>query len=130
MLIRMYMRWAERHGYGFEVMDHTPGEQAGSRSLTASISGDHAYGRLRGERGVHRLVRLSPYDSAHRRHTSFASVDVIPEVAEADEIEIKAGRSENRNLPRDRRGRAAREQDGLGRTHYAHSDGHYGGLPE
>ncbi len=90
MLIRMYMRWAERHGYGFEVMDHTPGEQAGSRSLTASITGDHAYGRLRGERGVHRLVRLSPYDSAHRRHTSFASVDVIPEVEEADAIEIKA----------------------------------------
>ena len=89
MLARMYMRWAERHGYGWEIIDHTPGESAGSRSLTASITGDHAYGRLRGERGVHRLVRLSPFDAAHRRHTSFTSVDVIPEVAEADEVEIK-----------------------------------------
>ena len=89
MLVRMFGRWAERHGYGWEVMDHTPGESAGTRSLTASISGDHAYGRLRGERGVHRLVRISPFDSAHRRHTSFASVDVIPEVAEADEVTIK-----------------------------------------
>jgi peptide chain release factor 2 len=89
MLVRMYARWAERHGYGFEVIDHTPGESAGSRSLTAALSGDHAYGRLRGERGVHRLVRISPFDSAHRRHTSFASVDVIPEVEETDEIEIK-----------------------------------------
>ncbi len=89
MLARMYARWAERHGYGFEVMDHTPGESAGSRSLTAAITGDHAYGRLRGERGVHRLVRLSPFDAAHRRHTSFASVDVMPEVEEADEVPIK-----------------------------------------
>jgi len=89
MLARMYARWAERRGYGFEIIDHTPGEQAGSRSLTAAVTGDHAYGRLRGERGVHRLVRLSPFDSAHRRHTSFASVDIIPEVEETDEIEIK-----------------------------------------
>ncbi len=89
MLVRMYARWAERHGYGFEVMDHTPGESAGSRSLTAAITGDHAYGRLRGEAGVHRLVRLSPFDSAHRRHTSFASVEVMPEVEETDDIEIK-----------------------------------------
>ena len=89
MLARMYMRWAEQHGYAWEAIDHTPGESTGSRSLTASISGDHAYGRLRGERGVHRLVRLSPFDSAHRRHTSFTSVDVIPEVEESDEVEIK-----------------------------------------
>lgn len=88
MLARMYMRWAEQHGYRWEILDHTPGESAGSRSLTASITGDHAYGRLRGERGVHRLVRLSPFDAAHRRHTSFTSVDVIPEVEEADEVEI------------------------------------------
>jgi peptide chain release factor 2 len=89
MLARMYLRWAEQHGYGWEIIDHTPGESAGSRSLTASVTGDHAYGRLRGERGVHRLVRLSPFDAAHRRHTSFASVDIIPEVEEADEVEIK-----------------------------------------
>jgi peptide chain release factor 2 len=90
MLARMYARWAERHGYGWEIVDRTPGEEAGTRNLTASVTGDHAYGRLRGERGVHRLVRISPFDAAHRRHTSFASVDVIPEVEESDEVEISA----------------------------------------
>jgi len=88
MLARMYARWVERHGYGWEMIDRTPGDSAGSRSITAAISGDLVYGRLRGERGVHRLVRLSPFDAAHRRHTSFASVDVIPEVEESDEVEI------------------------------------------
>ena len=88
MLARMYGRWAERHGYTWETIDHTPGEEAGSRGITASIAGDHAYGRLRGERGVHRLVRISPFDAASRRHTSFASVDVMPEVEEADEVTI------------------------------------------
>jgi peptide chain release factor 2 len=88
MLARMYGRWAERHGYGWEMIDRTPGDDAGSRSTTFSISGDHAYGRLRGERGVHRLVRISPFDSANRRHTSFASADVIPEVQTADEVQV------------------------------------------
>jgi peptide chain release factor 2 len=88
MLGRMYGRWAEIHGYGWEIIDGTPGDSAGSRGLTAAVTGDRIYGRLRGERGVHRLVRLSPFDSAHRRHTSFASVDVIPEVEETDEVEI------------------------------------------
>ena len=90
MLARMYGRWAEGRGYGWEIIDHTPGEEAGSRGITASVTGDHAYGRLKGERGVHRLVRISPFDSASRRHTSFASVDVIPEVEEADEVEISS----------------------------------------
>jgi peptide chain release factor 2 len=88
MLARMYGRWAERHGYTWEIIDRTPGEEAGSRGTTASIEGDHAYGRLKGERGVHRLVRISPFDAASRRHTSFASVDVMPEVEEADEVAI------------------------------------------
>ena len=88
MLARMYGRWAESHGYAWEFIDRTPGDDAGSRSVTASVAGDHAYGRLRGERGVHRLVRISPFDSASRRHTSFASVDVMPEVEEANEVEI------------------------------------------
>jgi len=88
MLVRMYGRWAERHGYTWEIIDRTPGEEAGSRGTTASIEGDHAYGRLKGERGVHRLVRISPFDAASRRHTSFASVDVMPEVEEADEVAI------------------------------------------
>jgi peptide chain release factor 2 len=89
MLTRMYSRWAERRAYEWEIIDHTPGEEAGTRSITVSVSGDHGYGRLRGERGVHRLVRISPFDSASRRHTSFASVDVMPEVEATDAIEIK-----------------------------------------
>jgi peptide chain release factor 2 len=89
MLARMYLRWAERQGYESEVIDTTPGDQAGSKSVTAVIRGERAYAFLRAERGVHRLVRISPFDSASRRHTSFASVEVLPEVEEADEVEIK-----------------------------------------
>jgi peptide chain release factor 2 len=88
MLARMYGRWAERHGYSWEIIDRTPGEEAGSRGLTASVTGDHAFGRLKGESGVHRLIRISPFDAAKRRHTSFASVDAIPEVAGSDEVEV------------------------------------------
>lgn len=88
MLLRMYLRWAERRGYATEIADLSPGEEAGVKSVTVFASGPHAYGYLRTERGVHRLVRLSPFDAAHRRHTSFALVDVIPEVEEA-EVEIR-----------------------------------------
>jgi len=88
MLLRMYLRWGEAHGYQAEVVDVSPGEEAGMKSVTVIVSGPNAYGYLRGERGVHRLVRLSPFDAAHRRHTSFALVDVIPEV-EATEVQIK-----------------------------------------
>ncbi len=84
MLLRMYARWAERRGYGTEIVDLSPGEEAGVKSATVIISGPHAYGYLKGERGVHRLVRLSPFDAAHRRHTSFALVDVIPDVEEVE----------------------------------------------
>ena len=88
MLLRMYLRWAEARGYRTEVVDLSPGEEAGTKSVTVIVSGPNAYGYLRGERGVHRLVRLSPFDAAHRRHTSFALVDVIPEV-EAAEVPVK-----------------------------------------
>jgi peptide chain release factor 2 len=88
MLLRMYLRWAESHGYHTEVVDISPGEEAGMKSVTVIVSGENAYGYLRGERGVHRLVRLSPFDAAHRRHTSFALVDVIPEV-EAAEVPLR-----------------------------------------
>lgn len=87
-LLRMYLRWAETRGYRTEVVDISPGEEAGMKSVTVIVSGPNAYGYLRSERGVHRLVRLSPFDAAHRRHTSFALVDVIPEV-EAAEVQIK-----------------------------------------
>jgi peptide chain release factor 2 len=84
ILWRMYLRWAEQHGFRTEVADLSAGEEAGVKSATVIITGPFAYGYLKGERGVHRLVRLSPFDSAHRRHTSFALVDVIPEVAEVE----------------------------------------------
>jgi peptide chain release factor 2 len=83
MLLRMYLRWSERRGFKTEIVAVTPGEEAGLKSVTLTVEGGHAYGLLAAERGVHRLVRISPFDAARRRHTSFASVDVTPEV-EAD----------------------------------------------
>ncbi|HAG55408.1 MAG: peptide chain release factor 2 [Chloroflexi bacterium] len=88
MLVRMYTRWAERRGFGVEVMDLTPGDEAGIKSATIKIDGKYAYGYLRSERGVHRLVRLSPFDADHRRHTSFALVEVLPEADETEDIKI------------------------------------------
>jgi len=89
MLLRMYLRWAEQRGYETELLETMPGDEAGIKNATISVAGRYAYGYLRSERGVHRLVRLSPFDSAHRRHTSFALVEVMPDVEEAIEIEIK-----------------------------------------
>ena len=88
MLLRMYLRWAERRAYETEVLDTTPGEEAGIKSVTVQVAGPYAYGYLKAERGVHRLVRLSPFDAAHRRHTSFVLVEVMPEVASAVEVTI------------------------------------------
>ncbi len=92
MLQRMYLRWAEDQGFGTEVLDSTPGEEAGIKSVTITVTGEYAFGYLRSEKGVHRLVRLSPFDAAHRRHTSFALVEVLPQVSmdEAD-VEINPG---------------------------------------
>ena len=86
MLLRMYLRWAEAHSYTANVMDHLPGEEAGIKRALVSISGSYAYGYVRAERGVHRLVRLSPFDAAHRRHTSFALVEAWPDIG--DEVSV------------------------------------------
>jgi peptide chain release factor 2 len=88
MLFRMYCRWAEKSGLGVEILEETPGDEAGVKSATVRIDGRHAYGYLRSERGVHRLVRLSPFDSDHRRHTSFALIEVLPEPDEHEDVTI------------------------------------------
>jgi len=89
MLLRMYLRWAESHNFKTNVIDQMDGEEAGIKSATVTMDGEYAYGYLRSERGVHRLVRLSPFDAAHRRHTSFALVEVWPQVGEDSEITIR-----------------------------------------
>ncbi len=88
MLLRMYIRWIERRGFEYEEMDLQPGQEAGIKSATILVKGDYAYGYLKSEYGVHRLVRISPFDANARRHTSFASVSTLPEIEEAAEIEI------------------------------------------
>ena len=89
MLQRMYLRWADSHGFSVEELDFLPGDEAGIKSVSLRISGENVYGFLKGERGIHRLIRISPFDSSGRRHTSFASVDVIPDAGDDIEIEIK-----------------------------------------
>ncbi len=88
MLLRMYLRWAESHGYSTEILEETEGEEAGIKSVTVEVKGEYAYGRMKAERGVHRLVRLSPFDANNRRHTSFALVEVMPELEDEGDIEI------------------------------------------
>jgi peptide chain release factor 2 len=89
MLARMYLRWAESKGFSTQVADESPAEEAGLKSITFFVRGRNAYGMLESERGVHRLVRLSPFDAAHRRHTSFAAVDIIPEIEAGDDVDVE-----------------------------------------
>lgn len=89
MLLRMYQRWADRRGYKVQMLDYLDGDEAGVKSVTLQITGENAYGYLKSEKGIHRLVRISPFDSSGRRHTSFASCDVIPEITDEVEVEIK-----------------------------------------
>ncbi|MEK6220868.1 MAG: peptide chain release factor 2, partial [Chloroflexota bacterium] len=88
MLQRMYLRWAEKRGFKTQILDITEGDEAGIKSVTISVEGNYAYGYLRSENGVHRLVRLSPFDSNNRRHTSFTQIEILPEVESDSEIEI------------------------------------------
>jgi peptide chain release factor 2 len=89
MLLRMYRRWAEEQGFSQSILDYLPGDEAGLKSVSLEIKGSNAFGLLRGETGIHRLIRISPYDSSGRRHTSFASVDVLPDIEHEIEIEIR-----------------------------------------
>jgi len=89
MLYRMYTRWAERHGFHYQILDYLDGDEAGIKSATILIEGENAYGYLKGEHGVHRLVRVSPFDSSARRHTSFAAVEVMPEIPDDVEVDIR-----------------------------------------
>ena len=88
MLMRMYTRWAEKHGFTVEILDYIPGDEAGTKSVVLHISGENAYGYMQGEHGVHRLVRISPFDSSGRRHTSFASCSILPELDDDVEVDI------------------------------------------
>jgi peptide chain release factor 2 len=91
MLLRMYLRWCEQRGYETELLDEQPGDEAGLKGATLTVQGDHAYGYLRSEIGIHRLVRISPFDSQHRRHTSFASFHMVPDIGEDVQVEIDDG---------------------------------------
>jgi peptide chain release factor 2 len=90
MLLRMYIRWSERRGFKVEFLDYQPGDEAGVKSVTLCISGENVFGYLRSEKGVHRLVRISPFDASGRRHTSFTSIDIVPEIDDTIEIEIRS----------------------------------------
>lgn len=89
MLLRMYLRWTEKNGYIAKIIEISPGEEAGIKNVTLTINGNHAFGYLKAEKGIHRLIRISPFDANRRRHTSFASVEVIPEIDQEVQIEIK-----------------------------------------
>lgn len=90
MLLRMYTRWAEKKGFSVQTMDYLPGDEAGVKSVTLLIKGHNAYGYLKAEKGVHRLVRISPFDSSGRRHTSFVSCEVMPEFNDEIEIDVRS----------------------------------------
>ncbi len=130
MLVRMYTRWAERRGFRPEVLDWQDGEEAGVKSVTLSIRGPNAYGYLKVERGVHRLVRISPYDAQGRRHTSFASVDILPEVDDTADVEIDDKDLRVDTYPLLGRRRTAREQDRVRDSHHARPERDRRRLPE
>jgi peptide chain release factor 2 len=124
MLLRMYLKWSERRGFKREMIDYQPGDEAGIKSATITLTGDYAYGLMAAEAGVHRLVRISPFDQAARRHTSFASVFVWPELPERRRHRDRRKRSAHRHLSCERCRRPARQCDGLCGPYHAHSDRH------
>ncbi len=131
MLLRMYLKWSERNGFKREVIDYQPGDEAGLKSATVLFSSaSPPSGCMSAEAGVHRLVRISPFDQAARRHTSFASVFVWPELPEDVDVEIDDKDLRDRHLPVERRRRPARQRHRLGGPHHAPADGHRRLVPE
>ena len=130
MLLRMYLRYCERKGFKVEVLEQSDGEVAGIKGASIKVTGEYAYGHLRTETGVHRLVRKSPFDSGNRRHTSFSSVFVYPEVDDSIEVDINPADLRIDTYPRFRRGRPAHQQDRFGGAYHPHPDQHRGAMPE
>ena len=130
MLLRMYLKWAERRGFKREVLDYQPGEEAGLKSVTLTLTGEYAFGLMSAEAGVHRLVRISPFDQAARRHTSFASVYVWPEIDEDIEIDIPEKDLRIDTYPIERRRRPARQRHRLRGPDHAPADRHRRVVPE
>ena len=130
MLLRMYLRWTERRGFKREMIDYQPGDEAGLKSATLTVAGDYAYGLLSAEAGVHRLVRISPFDQAARRHTSFASVLRLARAARGRRRRDRREGPADRHLPVERRRRPARQRHRLRRPPHAPPDRHRRLLPE
>ena len=130
MLLRMYTRWAEQHGYKVQLLEESEGEGAGIKSATLLVKGENAYGWLKTEAGVHRLVRISPFDSNARRHTSFSSVTVYPVIDQSIEIDIPEKDVRIDVYRASRRRRPARQQDRKRGAHHASADRHRGRLPD
>ena len=130
MLLRMYTRWAEKHGFKVEFMEESQGEEAGIKSATIHVKGRNAYGWLKTEMGVHRLVRISPYDSNARRHTSFASIETYPVIDDSIKVDIKEADVQNRHHAGERGRRPARQQDRVRDPPDPHPDRRRRVLPE
>jgi peptide chain release factor 2 len=130
MLMRMYLRWAERSGYKTQILDYQSGDEAGIKSATINIIGEYAYGMLASETGVHRLVRISPFDSAKRRHTSFASVAIYPELDDKIEVGYRYEGSAHRYVPIFRKRRTACEHNGLCSPNHTSAHGIRDAVPE
>lgn len=129
MLLRLYSRFAERQGFEVKMLDLQEGDEAGIKSVTLEVNGHQAYGLMKGEAGIHRLVRISPFDASHRRHTAFASVSVSPQVD--DDIEIEINENDLRiDTYRASGAGAARQQDLLGGAHHPPAHRHGGAVPK
>ena len=129
MLFRMYLRWADRNSFEVKVVDMLDGDEAGIKSVTFTLNGEYAYGLMRPEIGIHRLVRISPFDASNRRHTSFASVFVVPEIEDDIVIEINEKDLRIDTYRASGRGRPARQQNQFGRAHDPSAHRHRGPVP-